>query len=251
MDKNSARTGFWFLLDAVLAVLIIGSLFGIGAIIRQSNAVTPSRTITVSGEGKTTVTPDLATLSFSVVSQGTDPDAIQKDNTKKINLAIDFVKSQGVAARDITTSGYNLYPRYNYDKNGGNPSIAGYELTQTVTVKIRDLASVGKIVGGLPAQGINQIGSLNFSIEDPEAQKNKAREQAFANALAKAQVMAGYNGVRIARVISFQESDGGYPIPMYARAEMMGKGGVASAPPTIEPGQQDLTVNVSVTYEIR
>ena len=86
---------FWLLINGLIVVAMIGSIFGIGVLLRSSNAIIPSRTITVSGEGEVSVAPDLATIMFAVVSQGENPEAIQKVNTEKINKAIDFLKQQG------------------------------------------------------------------------------------------------------------------------------------------------------------
>jgi len=249
--RYSARSLFWVLVNAALAIVIVFGLFGIGSLIRHSNAVIPSRTVTVSGEGKTTVSPDLAMLTFAVVSQGTNPEVIQAANTEKINKAIEFVKSQGVAPADIKTTSYNLYPRYRYNQDRGESSISGYELNQTVTIKIRNLDNVSKIVGGLPAAGINQISSLQYTLENPELQRDAARSEAFKNAYEKARIMANQNGVRLARVISFSESTDGsvYPPIYYERAMSSMKD--AGGSPTLEPGSEEITIRVSVVYEIR
>ncbi len=246
---NNVKLTFWYLLNTVLVLVIIGGLFLIGAVMRASNAVVPSRTITVSGQGKVNISPDLATISFAVVSQGEKAEAVTKENTEKINRAIKFVKEQGVEEKDIKTTDYNLYPRYQWIEKTNENKIIGYELRQTVSVKMRDLEKVDEIVGGLTSVGINEIHSLTFTVEDPEAQKNQAREEAFSNARIKAAAMARSNGVRLARVINFSESGDGYPpIPIYYE-KAVGIGGDSA--PDIQPGEQEVTVNVSVTYEIR
>jgi uncharacterized protein YggE len=252
IQTYSARHWFWLLINAVLVVAIfIGLVLG-ASIMRQSNAVIPSRTISVSAEGDAHIAPDLATLNFSVVSQGVTAEQVQKANTDKINLAVDYLKKQGVESKDIQTSQYQLYPRYRYDKDTSEQSISGYELTQTVTVKIRALDKAGAIVGGLSAAGVNQISSFAYSVEDPEASQNAARKEAFDKALTKARAMADQVGVKIARVVTFSESfNGGYPpIPYYYGREMAmdAKGGSA---PSLEPGQEEIVVSVTVTYEIR
>lgn len=247
----STKSVFWFLINVFIAIVIIGGLFGIGLIIHASNAIVPSRTVSVTGEGKIRAIPDIAKINFSVISQGTDPKAIQAENTAKMNKAIEFVKAQGVAEKDITTSGYNLYPRYDYNRENGTQKIIGYELSQTVTVKIRDLTKSGDILGGLPGVGINQVSGLQFAIDDPEGLKNQARAKAFADARGKAEAMAQANGVRLARVVTFSESNGGYPIPYMFEASALGKGASPSAPPDIQPGEQEITVDVNVTYELR
>lgn len=249
----SARNWFWRLLNAFLAIAIFAGLVLSATLIRQGNAVVPSRTITVSAEGKAHIAPDIATLVFAVVSQGTSAEAVQKSNTEKINLAVEYLKKQGVEAKDIQTSNYNLYPRYRYDEKSGESSIFGYELNQTVTAKIRNLENAGMIVGGLASAGVNQISSFNYGIEDPESPRNEARAEAFRLAHAKAGAMADQVGVSLARVITFSESfGGGYPMPYYYERAVMsmdGKGGDNA--PSLEPGEEEVTVSVSVTYELR
>ncbi len=213
----------------------------------------PARTITVSAEGKTTVVPDLATFSFSVVSQGADPVKLQNDNNAKVNAAIEFVKARGVDAKDIKTSDYNLSPNYVWNQKTGKSSIDGYTLNQSVIVKVRDLSKVAVLLGGLPSNGINQLGGVNFSVDDQDKFLNQAREEAFTKAKAKAIAMAKYSGARIGKVVTFNESNGGYPGPIYyAKEAGLGMGGPSMPPaPTIEPGSQEVTVTVNVVYELR
>ncbi len=217
---------------------------------RWSRSLQPARTITISSEGTATVKPDIAMVSFTVVSEGADPVVLQNDNNQKINQAIALVKGFAVDPKDIQTSGYSLSPRYQYNAKTGKSSIDGYTLTQTVVVKIRNLDNAGKVLGGLPALGINQISGPNFSVEDPEKYLNDARGEAFAKARVKAVQLARFNGVSLGGVVSFSENQGGgYPMPMYAKAEGMG-GDHGSVPPQIEQGSEDVRVNVSVTFEI-
>ncbi len=223
--------------------------------------VFPERTaITVSGEGKTVAIPDVTAISFSVVTEGMDPAKIQAENAKKMNDAIEFVKSEGVDKRDIKTANYSLYPRYDYVQAlpaiypypPGRQVLSGYTVTQTVYVKVRDAEKVSPILAALPEKGINQIESVSFEVDDPEKYLNEAREEAFKKARAKADAMASQNGVKVRRVVTFSESTGGYPIPYFRGLEAVGKGGDAGAvPPQIEPGSEEVTVQVSVTYEIR
>ena len=248
---HNAKSVFWILVNSCLVLLLIGGLIGIGTLLRFSNAIPASRVITVSGEGKTAISPDLATVTFAVVSQGDKADEVQTANTTKINRALTFVKNQGVNAEDIKTTGYNLYPQYSYDKNSGRSSISGYELSQMVTVKIHDLTKTSQIVGGLTSVGINQISSVDYSIENPEAQRARARSEAFMNAREKAIGMAQENGVRLVRVVSFSENPESSPFPPVYYGALEAKGGASAPAPDLQPGSQEVTVDVSVTYEIR
>jgi|SRR3989344_2269919 len=239
-------------LKAALMVVAIGAmLFGIFAAIRWSDSLYPSRTISVSAEGRAWVLPDIANLFFSVVSEGTDPEKLQTDSNAKMKSAINMVKSIGVDEKDIKTTGYNLNPTYQYDEKTRRSYISGYTLTQAVGVKVRDLGKVAKVLGGLPELGINQIGTVSFGVEDPDKYLADARSEAFGKARAKAEEMAMKNGVTLGRVQNFSEYLGGGPVPYYAKG--MGGGEVATPAsiPTIEPGSQEITVQVSVTYALK
>lgn len=243
---------FWIILNTVLGVGVILILVSVKAVWQYGQSVYPARAISVSAEGKVVVSPDIATLDFSVVSEGANPEKLQNDNNKKVNDAITFLKNEGIDAKDIKTGGYNLSPRYQYDDKRRTSYISGYTLTQTVVVKIRDFSKAGKILVTLPGLGINQISSLSFDVEDPNKFLNEARKEAFTKAFAKAESMAGQNHVKIKRVVTFNENSGGYPIPFYAKAEVGRGGGMGPVlvPPSIEPGSQEVTVQVSVVYEI-
>ena len=232
-----------------MVVLAAGLFYGIGAVKNYSGSLVPGNTITVAAEGKVVAIPDIAAFSFAVVSVGQNSIALQSENIKKMNGAIEFVKSQAVDEKDIKTTQFNLFPRYEYDEKRRQSFITGYELRQSVQVKIRDLSKISPILGGLPNAGINEIGQLQFDMDNPEFYLNQAREQAFGKARAKAEAMASQNNVKIKKVVGFAESPN-FISPIYARAEAMG-GPLAAPQPTIEAGSQEVSVNVNVTYEIR
>lgn len=248
---NDSKVWFWNLLNVLLVVLVSVGLGGVKAFWRYSNSLPSARTITVSAEGKTTAVPDIAAVSFSVVTEGKNPESVVAENTKKMNVSIEAVKKEGLDSKDIKTAGYNLSPRYEYDEDRKTNFISGYTLTQTVTLKIRDFSKIGKILGLLPGLGVNQVGGLSFDVDDPEGYLNTARQEAFEKAFAKAKAMAEQNRTKIKRVVTFSDSPSYYPRPLYFASESaFGKGGAAPTP-IIEPGSQEVTVSVSVTYEIR
>jgi len=236
---------------ALIWVGIIALLYTAYALRTWANATPSARTVTVSADGKATVIPNLAIVSFSVVSEGSSATTIQTDNTKKMNAAIAIVKGFGIKDADIKTSGYNLSPRYTYEQKTGKSRIDGYQITQTVTLKVRAMDDAGKIVGALPSVGVNQISGPDFSVEDIDMFLHSAREEAFNKAYAKAKELAHLAGAGVGRVVTFSESSGGnYPRPMYMKAEM-GMGGDASSVPQFEAGSDEARVTVSVTYELR
>lgn len=251
MDEK--KINYYRILSAfflILALVIIYSVFW-GPAKRFSDSFLPAKTVTINAEGKVIVSPDIAKISFSVISRGADPGEVADKNNKKMNEAIDFIKSQGIDPKDIKTTQYNLTPIYVYNEKEGRNYISGYELTQTVLVKIRDFRKIGKILGALPEYGINQIGQVSFDVDEPEKYLAEARSQAFDKVKSKAEEMAKKNNAKLGSVINFSEYQGPQPIPYYeSYAKGMGGGGPVAAP-SIQPGSQEVSVQVSVTYEIK
>ena len=164
-----------------------------------------------------------------------------------MNKVIELVKSKGVEDKDIKTTGYNLYPRYDYVE--GRQIAAGYTLDQTVEVKVRDLKKVGEIITGAVGRGANQVSGVEFFVDDPDKFRVEARAQAFEKARAKAKELAKLSGIKLGRVVNFSESFAGEPPIIFARAsEVYGIGGAA---PDTQAGSQEIAVNVTVVFEIK
>ncbi|TSC97941.1 MAG: hypothetical protein Greene101447_239 [Parcubacteria group bacterium Greene1014_47] len=205
-------------------------------------------------EGKVTVIPDIASLSFSVLTDGgTDLVNLQQENTQKANDAIAFAKDQGIDEKDIKTSAYNIQPRYQYSRcSEGDgicppPEIVGYSISQMVELKIRDFEKIGTILAGLVGKGANTVSGLSFGVDDPEMVQNEARAEAIEKAKGKARALARAGGFKLGKLISIEEG-GVSPTPFYT-LEAQGK--ERSSLPTIEPGSQDITVDVTLKFEIR
>jgi uncharacterized protein YggE len=249
---DNAKKWFWILLNILIAVAVVNVVFFVMPMLQKlGDGFYPSRTITVSSEGKATVSPDIAQVSFSVISQGQNPQTLSTNNNEKMSAVIQFVKSQNIDEKDIKTTGYDLSPNYQWDKTTQRNFIVGYTLTQTVLVKIRDLAKVAQVLGGLAPLGVNQIGGVSFTVDNQEAVLALARADAFRKAEAKAKEMASQAGVSLGRVLNVSEYGGGVPIPYYsAKAEMGGLGGAPSVP-TIQPGTQEVTDQITITYTLR
>lgn len=204
-------------------------------------------TITLSGEGKVLAKPDIGQVSLSVLSEATTVAVAQKDNTEKMNKIIQGMKDLGVAENDLKTVNYSINPSYQY--TAGRSIIIGYQVSQTLEVKIRNLEKVSDILGKAAELGSNQVGSLSFTFDDPNKLKAEARQKAVDNAKQKAQDLAKSLGVSLGKIVSFSESVSGEPTPIYYgdRATGMGGGGAA---PNIQTGQNEIQVNVSIAYEI-
>lgn len=218
-------------------------------------------TITVTGKGEALAKPDIATVSFSVFQESKAIADAQKIVTDKTNKAVDFLKNNGIAEKDIKTTGYNIYPQYDYLQaaactSGFCPSgkqvLRGYQVTQSIDVKIRDISKAGTILSGLTDAGVNTVSGLTFSIDNQDAINAAARKDAIDDAQSKAKQLAKDLGVRLVRIVSFNENNGGYPVPMYANAKVLGMGAMDSASaPVVPTGENTITSNVTITYEIR
>ena len=244
--KNIVIVGFLIF----LVVAIVYSVFW-GPAKRYMDSLYTARTISVSAEGKVEASPDTANFSFSVVSESSSSETISADNINKMNAAIEFIKSKGIDEKDIKTTGYNLSPKYEYNKDKKQTFISGYTLTQTVSVKVRDLTKVAEVLGGLPGLGVNNISDISFTIDDSEQYLTQARNQAFEKAKIKASQMASVNGVALGGIINFSEYQSS---AYYYKGAALGMGGgeAASIPvPQIQPGTQEINVQVNITYALK
>lgn len=239
--------------------LIILSIFLLASTDHVINTAAGTNTVSFSGEGKVQAKPDIATADFSIVTQDTTSKAAQDANSTKSEKLVKFLKDQGIDDKDIKTSGYSVYPQYSYRTcpvgslcpNGGQ-QITGYQATQTVTVKIRNLDKASAIVDGAVTAGVNQVNQLQFTIENPEKLKDEAREKAIADAKSRADVLEKQIGIRLGKIVNFTENTGGYPVPMYSMKDSaMGMGSGMGGGPSLPSGENEITVNVQVTYQIK
>ena len=145
--------------------------------------------LSVSTTAEASRTPDIATLSTGVVTQAADANAAMRDNATQMDKVMAALRAAGIAPRDIQTSGINLNPQYRYAENQP-PAIVGYQASNTVNVKVRELARLGKVLDALVAQGANQINGPRFGIDQPEAALEEARLAAVKKAQAQAQTYA-------------------------------------------------------------
>ena len=217
----------------------------------------PTNTISVSADGKVIATPDLATVTIGVLTQGSSAQDVKDKNNAKINKITDFIKQQGIDAKDINTAQFYFYPQQ--DWQNGTGVITGYQGNQTVTVKVRnintDQSKLENILDGVVNNGANQIQGVNFSFADPNGLQEQAREQAIDNAKQKAQSLATKAGLSLGKVVSIAETQNGEPRPMpfAASPQAFGMGGGAdkSVAPNIEPGSQDIIESMTVIFEVK
>lgn len=247
--KNSNKY-FWY---AATAVLVLASLFLLVRIktdIKGYNRNFPANTITVSGEGKVFIKPDIALISVGVTKNNIDFVVAQKNATEVINKTVNFLKSKGIEEKDIKTTSYNIFPQYDYIK--GEQRFRGYEVSQNLEVKVRNLDKVGEVLSGVTKSGANMIGSLWFEVDDMEKAKADAREKAINEAKAKAKMLSQQLGVRLKKITSFYESEGGFSGPTYFAKEMaVGMGGDFAPVPSFPTGENEIVIKVNISYEIK
>jgi uncharacterized protein YggE len=244
-------------------------------------STTPA-TISFSGHGEVTAVPDIASVYFTISKDaGTVKDAQAGVAVIEKN-ALDVLKAKGVADKDIQTANASFYPKYqyrqavcpptpvqplnagtgtaspNYIVNPINPIycpsgkqvLVGYTASESITVKVRNTDTVGDIMQSLGTTGVTNLNGPDFTIDNPDALQVQAREKAIAEAKTKAETLANDLGVHLGKIASFNES-GGNPI-MYAKADSYSMGAVPSAAPAVIPkGQNTITSDVTITYEIK
>lgn len=212
--------------------------------------IIPANTVTVSGKGEIFTKPDIAKISISVEKEALTVAEAQSRATEDINKIIAFLKGASIEDKDIKTTNYNIYPRYDYIEKQGRVFRA-YAVTQTLEIKIRKIDETGKILSGVALAGVNQVGGIYFTVDDEEAPKREARQKAIVDAKEKAAQLAKDLGVKIVRLVSFYESGGDSPYLYKMGAAGLGIGGEAAPAPEIPAGENRVIVNVNLTYEIK
>ncbi|MEK7569483.1 MAG: SIMPL domain-containing protein [Patescibacteria group bacterium] len=218
-----------------------------------------ANTITLSGHGEVNAVPDIATVYFTIRQEGKTVKEAQDKVVTIEKKALDFLRASGVAEKDIRTENASFNPKYEYQVSTARPDIypppgkqvvVGYEAYESLTVKVRNTDDAGKIIEGLGGLGVTELSGPNFMIDDEDALQAEARREAIVDAREKAKILAKDLGVRLGRVSSFSES-GNYPIPIYARAEFMVADGAAEQAAELPKGENTITSDVNITYEIR
>ena len=199
----------------------------------------------ISATGTSTRAPDIAAIGAGVVTQAPKAGDAMAANARAMTATIAALKRAGVADRDIQTQSINLQPQYRYGDNQP-PVLTGYQASNRVSVRIRDLARAGGVIDALVSAGANQIDGPTLAVEHPEAALDEARAKALATARTRAELYAKATGLTIKRIVRISEGEGSGPIvrPM----AMMAMKRADSTP--VEAGEQELAVNLSVVFEL-
>ncbi len=205
--------------------------------------------IWVSGQGAVTVTPDIATLRLGVDVQAASVAAAQSQAAEAMDEVMTALTDNGVAEKDIQTQHFSIYPVTRWDKDDEEQVIVGYRVTNTVSAKIREIDKAGTIIDAVAAAGgdLTRIDSIDFSVDDPSAYYEEAREKAMADAEAKAEQLAELAGGRLGKATYISESSFAPP-PIY-RGEIYEEAAMAVETP-ISPGEMEISLTVQVAYAI-
>lgn len=266
MDDTNTHTDRTHGLKGVITLTLIMVMVALGAYtylaVKKSQNLSDIRpSISVNGEGEVIARPDIATFSFSVIAEGDDAGSAQNESAAAVNAILDYLKEEGIAENDIKTVYYNLTPRYDYLRSicntegycpPGERVLRGYEVNQTIQVKVRSIDEAGDLISGVGTLGATNVSNLQFTIDDEDALYAEARARAIEDAKEKAQTLANDLDVELVRVTGFWEGPMGLGGGDYMRAQTMSfdnaEGAVA---PDVPVGENTFASQVTITYEIR
>ena len=203
--------------------------------------------LSVSASADATRVPDVATISTGVVTQAADANAAMRANAVQMDKVMAAIRAAGIAERDIQTAGINLNPQYKYVENQP-PSIVGYQASNTVNVKVRDLSKLGQVLDAFVANGANQINGPSFEVDKPDEAYDEARLAALKKAQARADTYAAALGMKVRRIVSINEGGASFPRPMPMMRARAADGFAKET--SVSPGEASLSVSIDVVFEL-
>ena len=204
--------------------------------------------LSVSAEASAKRVPDVATISTGVVTQAADANAAMRANAVQMDKVMAAIRAAGIGERDVQTSGINLNPQYKYVENAP-PSIVGYQASNTVNVKVRDLSKLGKVLDAFVEQGANQVNGPSFEVDKPDEAYDEARVAALKKAQARAQTYADALGLKVRRIVSISEGGASFPRPM-PMVRAMASDAMMAKETSVAPGETTLSVGIEVVFEL-
>ncbi len=256
MEQNYPTRVGWKSPKVILGLIAMLLITGIVvvSIIRDRIVNVQQWQVSVTGQGKITYQPDIATISLGVqVDKISQADAALKQLNDKMDAVVAAIKKAGVADEDIKTQNYSIYPQYDYINNAS--TLAGYNANQQLAVKVRDLKdeAVSKIITAATKAGANQVNGITFDVANLEQLKQQARILAITDAKSKAGALAAAADVKLKRIVGWWENfiqTPGQPVTYYDGKGGMGAGGAVSSG-TVPSGSQEIIVEVNLSYQIK
>ena len=206
-------------------------------------------TLDINAEGRTTRVPDVAVIRSGVVTQASTAAAALSDNAARMARVLAALRRAGVAERDVQTSNVGLSPQYKYT-DGEAPRITGYQATNSISIRFRDVKRAGPILDALVAQGANQIDGPNLMLDNPDAALDEARADAVRRARARAELYARAAGLSVVRIVSITEN-GENAGPTQPPGIVFLRAKSADASTAMAAGESNVTVNVAVRFLLK
>lgn len=200
--------------------------------------------VTVTGEATVEATPDMATISLGVTTEGQTAAEAMTANSKALQAVIERLKAAGIEDRDLQTSNLSLNPNWVGYDSGSTPKIAGYVASNMLNVRVRALDGLGSVLDASIADGANTLNGISFDLAEPRPAQDEARKAAVADARARAALLVEAAGGKLGKIVSITENSGyGSPMPMF-------KSDAAAAPVPVASGQIGLSASVTISFEI-
>ena len=245
--KTSRWTIALFASAAIVAAVLLGGCTT--RVVTTSSASPQINTVTAQGSSSVSAIPDQAVMSFGVSAQAKDAKSALDQVSGKANKVSAAIKGAGVADKDLQTADVSVYPQYGNTPNGsGQAPIIGYQASLSVTAKVRDLASLSKVIGAASSAGVDSINGPTFSISEDSSYREQAIAKAVADARITAAAMAKAAGKSLGDVVSVTSNGGGTPIRPLGLTDTT-TGSAKSVP--IQPGQLDVTADVTAVFELK
>jgi uncharacterized protein len=225
---------------------VISVLTVLAALPAQAEENKVVRLISVTGQGEIRTVPDAATVNIGVVTNAATAREALDANSKNMTALIDMLKKAGVDARDLSTSNFSVGPRYDYNNNTQPPKILGYDVSNQVTVVVRKIDELGELLDVAVSTGSNQINGVSFMVSKPDGALDEARKLAVADARSKAEIYAAAGGFKLGTIVSLSE---GVSVQQ-PQPHVLKQARAADAAVPIAEGEQTLTVEINVNYEI-
>lgn len=237
-----------------ILTLVILSIFLI-TITKQVKNTPTANTISFSGEGEITAKPDTALVRVVIFSEAKTAKEAEQINAPKSKAVVDFLKKQDINEKDIKTAEYQVTPQYVYPVYpypvSELPKIKSYQAHHELEVKIRAIDKIGSIIDGVISAGANKVSDTRLVIDNLEKLQEEARTQAIADAKKKARDLEKQLGIKLGKIVNFYENTGGFPGPLYFETKNMSGDSGAGVIPEIPIGENEIKVDITITYQIK
>lgn len=206
--------------------------------------------VSVEGDASIQLAPDVAYVNFGIVTEEEESSEALNENNEITNSVLDAIFDLGINEENVRTYNYYLYPSYDWIDDEYQET--GYEAGQYIEVTVKDFDLIGDLIANTSEAGANRFNGVNFELEEYEAELEAAREEAISEARAKADAIAESSGAKIGKLTSYYEytddydyGKGGYGDVAYSESEML------VSTPTFQPGEEEITLTVSLTFKLK